>query len=115
MIDTTDIERSILVSVLEQQFIGTDPKIIDAELDPKFFRDPFCRKLVKGINRLKELDEPINTDFLRLKFMEAKAWEIKDDLELIQIITHNPIGTLRLFSAYYSKLCNSNMNMRYTI
>jgi len=105
---TYDIEKSIIVSVIENSFIGNDNRIVDVSLNSSYFNDSFHKLIVNAINRLKELGEPIDSDFIRLKFIEVKKWNTDYDNKLIEIMYHNPIGTLDLFNSYYSKLKKLN-------
>ena len=109
-----NIERSILCSVLEYHIIGAQSGIIDVDLNANLFTVPFHKKIVSGINRLKQLNEPIDTDTLRAKFIEAKKWNMQEDYELLSIISHNPFGTLNMFNSYLSIL-NKNYKKRLTI
>jgi len=104
------IEQSILVSVLENEFIGNDKEIINIELNHKHFTDEFHIMLVKGINRLKELDMPINTDFIREQYIKVNKWNISHDNKMLAIMVHNPIGSLELFSKYIKQLENNFIN-----
>ena len=101
---TINIERAVLCSILEADFINADTKILSAELRESMFTDKFHKLIVKAINRLKELKEPINTDFLRLRFMQANKWSLDYDNQLLEIITHQPIATFDLFNSYYRQL-----------
>ena len=104
MTSSYDIEKAILVSVLENEFIGNNKEIINVELNPSHFTDEFHIMLVNGINRLKELDMPVNTDFLREQYMKVNKWNISHDNKMIEIMVHNPIGSLSLFSKYIKQL-----------
>ncbi|MCW8932196.1 MAG: hypothetical protein OQL19_18425 [Gammaproteobacteria bacterium] len=101
---TIDIERAVLCSVLEADFLNSDKRIKDIELRGGMFTDKFHKLMVNAINRLKELKEPINTDFLRLRFMQANKWQLDYDAKLIEIIAHQPIATYDLFNSYYQQL-----------
>lgn len=101
---TLDIERAVLCSILEAEFVQSDARILNVELRERMFTDDFHKLMVKAINRLKELGEPINTDFLRLRFMQGNKWRVDYDCKLIEIIAHRPIATYELFNSYYQQL-----------
>ena len=101
---TMDIERAVLCSVLEADFVNADQRIQDVELRDGMFTDRFHKLIVKAINRLKELQEPINTDFLRLRFMQANKWQLDYDSKLLEIMVHQPIATFEQFNSYYVQL-----------
>lgn len=115
MSHTYDIERTLLVSVLEKQFVNGDKEIQDFYINPDFFNDNFHKKLVVGINRLKQLGEPIDAVILRNRFNIANSWNMKMDDDLISIMSQNPIGTISMFKSYYKILINQNINRRYSI
>jgi len=92
-----NIEQSIIASVLNSE--------IEHNLNPHYFSSEFHRKLVTGINRLKELDECIDFELLRNKFVKHNRWTYKEDAELSMIMTHTtPFATQKMFDAYYSLL-----------
>jgi hypothetical protein len=101
---THDIEMTILCSILENQHYNCDKRILQVQLKEIYFTDAFHKKLVKGINRLIELEEPIDTDFLRLKFFEANKWTLQEDNRLIDIISKQPIATYNLYEKYYKQI-----------
>ena len=101
---TLNIERAVLVSIIESDFVQSDNRILIAELRAGMFTNNFHKLIVNAINRLRELKEPINTDFLRLRFMQANKWSLDYDNQLLEIITHQPIATFDLFNSYYQQL-----------
>ena len=97
MNDTQNIERSLIASVLNSE--------IEHNLNPHYFTSEFHRKLVNGINRLKELDECLDFELLRNRFTKAKKWTIGEDTELMMIMTQTtPFASHELFNAYYRVL-----------
>ena len=97
MNNTQNIERTIIASVLNSE--------IEHNLNPHYFTNEFHKKLVNGINRLKELDEGIDFELLRYKFIKARKWTINEDTELLMIMTHTtPFASQELFDAYYGVL-----------
>lgn len=103
-----NFEVTVLCSVLENIHIGGDKRIMEAELKESYFNNIFHRLLVRGINRLKALGEPVNTDFLRQRFVDAGKWDFVKDHALIDIISHNPCGTFELFDHYLGELKKQN-------
>ena len=97
MSNTQNIERSIIASVLSSEIVH--------DINPYYFTNEFHRKLVKGINRLKELNEGIDFELLRNRFIKAKKWTIGEDTELMMIMTQTtPFASQELFHAYYRVL-----------
>ena len=91
------LERAVLASVLNGE--------VQADLDPNYFQTPFHKKLVNGINRLKELDLPVDFELLRNKFLKSGKWSFQEDNALIELMTHTmPFSTQMLFDAYYDIL-----------
>ena len=115
MTSTHSIEQSILCSVIENSHIGGDKKIIEEKLIPEHFTDSFHVKITKAINRLKELDEPIDTDYIRMKFMDAKQWGLVDDNKLIELISHTPFGTYKHFKFYIDVIAKKFFETRLAI
>lgn len=103
MLHTENIEKSILVSVLEAEFVNSDRRIVEMNLNADYFSNGFHKMLVKGINRLKELNDPVNTDMLRYRFISANKWDYKLDDLLMEIMAHNPLQYDN-FTRYYSLL-----------
>lgn len=104
-----NIENSIICSVLEHDFIHSDKRIIEATLDPKVFSDQMNRFFVAGINRLKELDEPICTDTLRHKLIEANKYNLYVEERLLDVISAlHPFATYNTFKKYYDYLVKEN-------
>ena len=105
-----NIEQLILVSILEHNFIPSDSRILQVELNPNFFTDENHKVFVKAINRLKQLNEPIDSDTMRMKFIDANAWDksikihISMEQSLLEIMSHNPAGSYDLFMKYYAIL-----------
>lgn len=111
MTNTYQIERSIIASVLNSE--------LDHNLTPDHFTDMFHRKLVIGINRLKELDEYIDFELLRNKFYSANKWSMGEDFALTDIMTNTtPFGSQDLFNKYYETIVknyNDSSDRRYAI
>ena len=98
--DTHNIERCVLASVLN--FENT---LSDIALDKNFFTDAFHIKLVVGINRLKEIDAPIDFEVLRKHYIKAKKWSYQEDAMLIDMVSNTtPFGTKHMFSQYLNIL-----------
>jgi len=96
------IERSILASVL------CNVNCISFDLDPNHFSNPFHRKLVNGINRLKELDMPIDFEILSKKFIDDRKWSVQEHNALYEMLTHtSPFGSQEAFDNYYEILKKS--------
>ena len=92
-----NIEQSIIASVLNSE--------IEHNLNPHYFSSEFHRKLVNGINRLKELGECIDFELLRNKFVKHNKWTYNEDAELSMMMTHTtPFASQELFNAYYKVL-----------
>jgi len=103
MTDTYNIERSILASVLNSE--------IDIELNKNYFTTLFHQKLVSGINRLKELDEYIDFETIRNKFLKANKWTYEEDNMLIDTMTNTtPFGSKKTVDSYISILKDSYKN-----
>jgi len=103
MNNTYFIERSLIASVLNYEK--------EAELNPSHFSNEFHRKLATGINRLKELEMPIDFEVLRNKFLEANKWTTHEDNQLIDIMTNTtPFGSDKLFNAYADILKKEYVN-----
>ena len=111
-----NIERLILCSVLENYHIGADPKILCVELDSKYFESKHHKILVNAINRLKELDEPIDSDTVREKFKSVGKWDnvmidnIMLEDALLSIMVTTPAGSYEMFMKYYNFLKKSYYN-----
>ena len=101
-----NIERSILCSILEHNFVGNDKKIYETVLSAKYFTDEHHKLFVNSINRLRELGEPIDSDMVRLKLISVKKWDFYLEDSLLKIMVHNPFGTYDLFMQYYKVLQN---------
>ena len=98
------IEKSILVSILESDFLPIEREILNIQLKHELFIDRNHKLFVKAINRLRELDEPSNSDSLRQKFIDAKKWSTDVETSLLEIMSHNSLGTVKLFSHFYGVL-----------
>lgn len=107
-----NIERMLLCSILEHNFIPSEDKIMTVELDAKYFTHKNHKVFVNAINRLKELDEPIDSDTIRHKFNKVGRWEnvIREEMSqeqsLLEIMTARGIGSHSLFMNYYNFLKN---------
>jgi hypothetical protein len=105
-----NIERSILVSVLEHDFIDGDSEIMKVALNSDYFEYPHHKIFVKAINRLKELSEPICSDTMRDKFINARGWDksivadISMEESLLNIMVSQPFTKLSIFNSYYNVL-----------
>ena len=103
MNNTYFIERGLIASLLNYEK--------EAELNPNHFTSEFHIKLVKGINRLKELNMPIDFEVLRNKFLEANKWTTHEDNQLIDIMSNTtPFGSDKLFNAYADILKREYVN-----
>ena len=98
-----NIERNILCSVLEHNFIDNDKKIIDEVLEYSIFSKEH-QLFVKSIKRLKELDEPVDADTIRLKLQEANKWDFYLEESLLKIISSNPFESYEIFKSYLDLL-----------
>ena len=93
MNSTYYIEKSILASILNSELIY--------ELSANKFTNMFHRKLVNGINRLKELGEYIDFETLRNKFLNANKWTFEEDNMLIDLMSNTtPFSTQKIFDEY---------------
>lgn len=105
------IERTVLASILNGE--------IQTDIDPNYFQTPFHKKLANGINRLKELDMPVDFELLRNKFVKGGKWTLQEDEALTDIMTHTmPFTVQELFDAYYDVLKKDyklNMDKRLAI
>ncbi len=110
------IENSLLVSVLEHDFVQNDKNILQINLNPEIFTDKINKLFVTAINRLKELNEPVNSDVMRIKFMKADKWNfIAYDEQLMRIIASNPFGTVDMFKSYLKVLEDEYMMNRVSV
>ena len=111
MSNTYFIEKSIIASELNSE--------MQTELNPNYFTDMFHRKLVNGINRLKQLKEYVDFEMLRFKFIEAKKWTMQEDNQLVDMMTNTiPFGSNSTFNSYYEMLKSQykdNSDKRYSI
>lgn len=105
-----NLERSILCTVLENDFINRDKRISDFNLDERYFFFEQHKFLIRGISRLKELNEPVGTDMLRYKIQKANKWSnqtfsnfVSLDECLLNIISSTPF-TYDLLIRYYDVL-----------
>jgi len=103
-----NIEQTLLVSILEHDHILSDKKILDVKLESSYFSEPFHKKLVSGVNRLKDLNLPICTVLLRKRFVEANKWSLQEDNQLIELMTHNPMATYNGFVSFYNEIKKDN-------
>ena len=104
-----NIERNILCSILEHNFIGNDKKIFSTILNVDYFSDKHHKLFASSINRLRELDEPIDSDMVRLKLQSVKKWDFYLEDSLLKIMGANPLGTHDLFMQYYKVLEKHNV------
>ena len=105
-----NLEQSLLCTVLENDFINRDKRISDFNLDERYFFFEQHKFLIRGISRLKELNEPVGTDMLRYKIQKANKWSnqtfsnfVSLDECLLNIISATPF-TYDLFIRYYDVL-----------
>jgi len=116
MQDSYSIEKSILVSILEHDFICNDDAIMQVTLNDAVFTHPIHKLFIKAINRLKELNEPINSDFLRERFVQGGRWDILGhEVQLLEIMSHTPLATLYLFKSYLKLLEDNYMMSRIAV
>jgi hypothetical protein len=97
-----NIEKALICSVLMSDFSPEQKQILDFVLDPDLFTHGHNRLFVKSINRLKELDLPVEELTLHVKLKPVMTMQIEN--ELIDILTQNPFGTINTFKAYYDML-----------
>jgi len=99
-----NIERNILSSILEYNFIQSEKKILNEILDYRIFIDKHHILFVKSINRLKELDEVVDSDTIRLKLQEVNKWDFYLEQSLLDIMTAQPFSSYKLFKDYLNIL-----------
>ena len=104
-----NIERTILCTVLENDFINNDERIRKFILDHEYFTLDTHKVIVKAINRLIELGEPANTDNLRHKMIKHSMHKTSifkyvglDDV-LTDIISSNAVS-YEVLKGYYDIL-----------
>lgn len=111
MTNTFYIERSVIASVINSE--------LEHELNHNYFTDMFHRKLVNGINRLKELGEYIDFETLRYKFTKANKWTFQEDNQLVELMTNTiPFSTQKIFDEYYKVITGEyeeNLDRRFAI
>lgn len=102
----TAIEQSILATLIyAYSYLSRDEAkaIHSININKDFFSFYFHKKLFLGIQRLKELDLPIDEVLLREKFVNGNKWTLQEDNMLIELLTHNCL-TLNSFKSYLSIL-----------
>ena len=103
MNNTYYIEKAVLASVLNSE--------IHHDLNANKFSTMFHKKLVNGINRLKELKEHIDFETLRNKFLKANKWTFEQDNMLIELMSNTtPFSTQDIFSKYIKIIDNEYIN-----
>ena len=103
MNNTYYIEKALLASALNSE--------IPFELDANKFSTMFHRKLVNGINRLKQLKEYVDFETLRNKFLEANKWTLEEDNMLMDIMSNTtPFSSPKILSEYIKILDNEYIN-----
>lgn len=111
MNNTYYIEKSVIASVINSE--------IEHSLNSNYFNDMFHRKLISGINRLKELGEYIDFETLRRKFIKADKWNFQEDEKLIELMTlTTPFSTKKIFDEYYKIIVDEykeNLDKRLSI
>jgi len=111
MTSTYYIERSVIASVINSE--------IEHKLNKNYFTDMFHRKLVNGINRLKELGEYIDFETLRHKFTKANKWTFQEDNLLVELMTFTtPFSTQKIFDEYYKIITDEykeNLDRRFAV
>jgi len=111
MRSTYYIEKAVLASILNSE------QKVDIQKD--FFSTEFHRKLAAGINRLKKLNDFIDFELLRNKFIKAKKWSFQEDEMLIDLMTSTtPFATKNIVEAYINILKEEsklNLDKRFTI
>jgi len=116
MNNTYSIEKTILVSVLEHDFIQNDKEILKVPLNAEIFSHPIHKLFVNAINRLKQLDEPTSSDFMRARFLKANKWDkLTHEVQLLEILSHNPLATVKLFKSYLKILEDKYMMSRVAV
>ena len=108
MAETINIERTLISTILEFQFNGTDHDVLKIELDPEVFLDPFHKFIVQEVNKLRDHEKPTDTDFLRMSLINKGIWNLNWDDMLIEIQTANTLGTVGSFNDYYNELKSIN-------
>lgn len=107
----SNIERALIASLLNNEQ--------SHEVNAKHFTNTFHIKLINGYNRLKELQEPIDFELLRNKFIKANKWSIQEDNMLLDIMCNTtPFGSKEMLNRYYDVLkqdYNENSDRRYAI
>lgn len=109
-----NIEKTILATILENDFLMMDSRIHEFKIEHKYFTGDNIF-IVKAINRLKELDEPVCTDTLWDKLVNNATWEqrqknaIKYEELLIDIIARN-IFSYKIMIKYYDFIKNKHNN-----
>ena len=106
--ETINIERTLISTILEFQFNGTDHDVLKIELDPEVFLDPFHKFIVQEVNKLRDQEKPTDTDFLRMSLINKGIWNLNWDDMLIEIQTANTLGTVGSFNDYYNELKSIN-------
>lgn len=106
-ISIINIERNIICTLLEGSFVNSEVRAEDIEINKNYFTLEEHRVIINGINRLKELNEPVDSDMIRLKFSEANRWNARLESALMNIMLANLFGSKSLFSRYYSILENN--------
>ena len=111
MTNTYYIERSVIASIINSE--------IEYDLNQNHFTDMFHRKLINGINRLKELGEYIDFEILRNKFNKANKWTFQEDEKLIELMTFTtPFSTQKIFNEYHKIIVDEykeNLDRRFAI
>ncbi len=105
-----EIEKSILCSILEQDFISSDAKIVNYVISDNDFELQEHKLIAKAIIRLKELNEPICSDMVRDKYMSVNKWSNRLESVLLEIMIHNPFATFTIFDKYYQELIKHRKN-----
>ena len=100
------IEKALIASVFDANDPFTeDLKLIrEFVLNPKYFTDHFTRLMAMSINRLRELDLPIDFELAREKLAGAGKWCLAFDDALIELMTHKGFSTFSTFKEYYAIL-----------
>jgi len=111
MTNTYFIERGVIASLLNYER--------EEEVNPQHFTNEFHRKLIIGINKLKELDMPIDFEILRNKFISVHKWATHEDNQLIDIMTNTtPFRSTELFNGYMEiikKEYVNNLDRRFAV
>lgn len=115
---TTAIERMILCTILENQFLLNNESIKHYPIESNIFTTKSRRKIANGIIYLKKQDEPIDAELLRMKAIKANKWDENDEHELTAIIANKPSGSYETLDKYYlilKRYYKQELDRRYAV